>query len=81
MTDTLSRGATNAPLSREQVVLREPKPGLLCGDVAVSTDPRYAGWIFVRHVDGVNWTTGAKLTPEIWAMLAARHAKRKEKPD
>ena len=63
------------------MVLREPKPGLLCGDVAVSTDPRYAGWIFVRHVDGVNWTTGAKLTPEIWAMLAARHAKRKEKPD
>lgn len=52
-------------------VPREPKPGLLCGDVAVSTDPRYAGFVFVRHIDGVNWTTCAKMTPETWAMLAA----------
>lgn len=52
-------------------VSREPKPGLLCGDVAISTDPRYAGWVFVRHSDGVNWTTGAKLTDETWQMLAA----------
>lgn len=52
-------------------VRKEPKAGLLCGDVAISTDPRYAGWVFVRHVDGINWTTGAKLTPETWAMLAA----------
>ncbi len=52
-------------------VPREPKPGLLCGDVAVSTDPRYAGFVFVRHVDGVNWTTCAKMTPETWTMLAA----------
>lgn len=62
------------PAAREpegQWVPKEPKPGLLCGDVAISTDPRYAGWIFVRHVDGVNWTTGAKLTPETWAMLRA----------
>ena len=52
-------------------VPREPRPGLLCGDVAVSTDPRYAGFVFVRHVDGINWTTCAKMTPETWAMLAA----------
>ena len=53
------------------MVPREPKRGLLCGDVAISTDPRYAGWVFVRHVDGENWTTGAKLTPETWAMLVS----------
>lgn len=53
------------------VVPREPKPGLRCGDVAVSTDPRYAGWVFVRHIDGENWTTCAKMTAETWAMLAA----------
>lgn len=62
------------PAAREpegQWVPKEPKPGLFCGDVAISTDPGYAGWIFVRHVDGVNWTTGAKLTSETWAMLRA----------
>jgi len=61
------------------LVPREPKPGLLCGDVAVSTDPRYAGWVFVRHVDGENWTTGAKLTPETWGMIAAAQPGREEK--
>ena len=58
------------------LVPREPKPGLLCGDVAISTYPRYAGWVFVRHVDGVNWTTGAKLTPATWAMLAVAGEKK-----
>ncbi len=75
-----------APLTQERVreiaepwmvsVPREPKPGLLCGDVAVSTDPRYAGLIFVRHADGVNWTTCAKMTPETWAMLASERSER-----
>lgn len=60
------------------LVPREPKPGLLCGDVAISTDPRYAGFVFVRHVDGVNWTTCAKMTLETWAMLSA--AAELEKP-
>ena len=44
---------------------------MVLGLTAVSTQPRYAGWVFVKHVDGQNWTTGAKLTPETWGMIAA----------
>lgn len=50
---------------------REPKPGLFCGSVAISADPRFAGLVFVRHIDGINWTTGAKLTPETCGMALA----------
>lgn len=42
---------------------------LVVGLTAVSTQPRYAGWVFVKHIDEHNWTTGAKLTPETWGMV------------
>lgn len=42
---------------------------MVVGLTAVSTQPRYAGWVFVKHVDGTNWTTAAKLTPETWGMV------------
>lgn len=43
---------------------------IVLGLTAVSTQPRYAGWVFVKHVDGEHWTTAAKLSPETWAMIA-----------
>ena len=49
--------------------LRSPKAGLLAGDLAISTNPRYARWIFVRHIDDENWTTCAQMTQETWDML------------
>jgi len=60
-----------APQIPEGMVPRNPEPYLICGDIAVSNYPQYAGWVFVRHVNGKDWTTGAKLTPETWAMIAA----------
>lgn len=60
-----------APQIPKGMVQRNPEPYLICGDIAVSNDPRYAGWVFVRHVNGKDWTTGAKLTPETWQMIAA----------
>jgi hypothetical protein len=74
----LQRRAESA--KREVAELRakmEPKEGLHVGALAISSDPRYAGWVFVRHVDGTNWTTGAKLTQETWSMA---HAYLAEKP-
>lgn len=67
--------ASQQPAIPEGWIPRNPEPYLICGDVAVSNDPRYAGWVFVRHSNGKDWTTGAKLTPETWSMIAAAGVK------
>lgn len=37
--------------------------------VCVGIEGRYAGWVFVLHADGKEWTTGAKLTEMTFGML------------
>jgi hypothetical protein len=38
-------------------------------DVAVCWKGRFEGWVFVRHVDGVNWTSAAQLTEATYSMF------------
>lgn len=50
----------------------QPPPGTTQKYVAVGVEGQYAGWVFVLHADGENWTTGAKLTDMTFQMLKSR---------
>lgn len=44
-------------------------PGTTARCVAVGIEGAKAGWVYVLHPDGVNWTSGAKLTDMTFRML------------
>lgn len=50
----------------------EPPKGCTQKFIAVGVEGQYAGWVFVLHADGENWTTGAKLTDATFRMLKRR---------